>query len=539
MAWALLSLLTVCSLCEVAAGVGFNYFYKFFYDALETFNTHKILYSLCYFIAVRALFTIAVTAGVFLNGKLSVYWQRWLTQHYLSRWLQGHTHYHLQFLHQKVDNPDQRITEDLQKFTDLTLNLFFGPYMVLQQLFYLVSFSVILWNLSKNFPLHLGGHLFVIPGYLVWIALFYGVFGIVIMARLGKKLSLLDYLQQRLNADFRFSLIRMREASEQVSLSRGEAMEKKKFSYFFDRIFHNFLDIVSLNTRLALFNRCYEYLSYIIGFAVCIPCYLSKLVGLGIVMQTSSAYSFVVGSLSLFLENFQSFSDLRSVVYRLTEFSHSMEQLPNTVEQEIIVQKKENPWITVSHLELALPDGRTLLKDLHWKIALGEKILLQGPAGFGKSTLLKAIAGLWMYGQGEITLPKEKSILFLPQKMYLPLGSFKELLSYPHGAQQEKEIDEILKLCFLEKFKPYLHDEKSWTQQLSLGEQQLLAFARVFYLKPDILFLDEATASLDETTERQLYQNLECFLPQVTLISVGHRETLREFHEKVVDIRSL
>ncbi|MFZ4115112.1 MAG: ABC transporter ATP-binding protein/permease [Chthoniobacterales bacterium] len=539
LAWVLLFLLMLCVVCEVTAGIGFNYFYKFFYDALQSFDTHKIINSFYYFVAVRALFTAAVAATVFLSGTLSIRWQRWLTQYYLHRWLQEHTHYRLQFLSQKIDNPDQRITEDLQKFTELTLRLLFGPYMLIQQLLYLVSFSVILWNLSKNFPLQIGRHSFLIPGYLLWIALFYGAFGVVVIVQLGKKLSFLDYLQQRLNADFRFSLIRMRESSEQVSFSRGEPMENKKFRYFFNLIFHNFLNIVSLNTRLAFFNRCYDYLSYAIGFAVCIPAYLGKLVGLGMVMQTSSAYSFVVGSISLFLEEFQSFSDWRSVIYRLTEFRHSMESLPTSVEQKIIIRKQEVPFILVSNLQLAWPDGKKLPRNIQWKIALGEKILLQGPSGSGKSTLLRAMAGIWMYGTGEIILPKNASILFLPQKTYFPLGSFKELLSYPHDSNEEERIDEVLKLCLLEKFKPYLHDEKSWTHQLSLGEQQLLAFARIFYAKPDILFLDEATASLDEATEFQLYENLKLFLPKVTLISVGHRKTLLQFHEKVVDLDQL
>ncbi len=535
-AWFLLGLLIFCVVAEVSAGIGFNFFDRYFYDALQAFDKHKILNALYLFVALRVFQAVAMTTSVFTQGRLSIYWQQWLTHHYLKKYLHHNTHYHLQFSQHKVDNPDQRMTEDLQQFAESTINLLVGPYMLLHYALYFISFGTILWQLSKNFSFHASGHSFHIPGYLLLVAVAYASIGTVVVRWIGRKLSFLDYTQQHLNANFRFSLIRMREASEQVSLFQGEAIEHKKFRLFFNDIVRNFLTIVSLKTRLTFFNRYYDFISYAISFAVSIPFYLSKQVGLGLVMQTSNAFQTVIQSISIFPSKFQELSDWRAVIYRLTEFQHSMELLPSTISEKIVIKKEEISSIVVSDLQLRLPHGKKLLGPLDLEIAYGEKILLQGPPGCGKSTLLRALAGLWKYGEGTIILPKNAKILFLPQKSYLPLGTFKELICYPDDSQDQHDVDEILKGCFLEKFIPLLHDEKSWSHQLSLGEQQLLSFARVFFYKPDILFLDEATSSLDEETEVQLYERLEAFFPHLTLISVGHRKTLDKLHNQIISI---
>ncbi|MBM3857760.1 MAG: ABC transporter ATP-binding protein/permease [Verrucomicrobia bacterium] len=538
-AWLLLLLLTACVLSEVAAGVGYNYFYKFFYDALQTFNTHKVINSIFYFVIVRAAFVLSETAGVFVSGKLNIRWRQWLTNYYLKQWLSEHAHYRLQFSNQKIDNPDQRISEDVEEFVTITLNLFFGTYMIFQSLLYGVSFGFILWQISKNFVFHFASHSFVIPGYLLWVALLFATIGIFIINWLGKNLSFLDYVRQYLNANFRFGLIRMREASEQVSLSRGEKIEEKKFHHLFDKIVRNFLEIVSLKTKLAGFNRCYDYLSFATSFAVSVPFYMSKAISLGLVMQINSAYGSAISSAFVYFKNFDLFSDWRAVIHRLTEFEESIKSLPTTLPQKILIKKENTSSIIVSDLQLELPHGKKLLHPINLEIARGEKILLKGPSGCGKSTFLRALAGLWTHGEGSIILPKEAKVLFLPQKSYLPLGTFKELICYPQDAKHQQEFDAILKLCFLEKFLPDLHEEKSWSHQLSLGEQQRLSFARIFFYKPDLLFLDESTSSLDETTEAQLYKNLALFLPKLTLISIGHRKTLEAFHERMIDVSFL
>jgi putative ATP-binding cassette transporter len=536
-AWGLLLLTITCVFGEATGGVMYNYFYKFFYNALQAIDQWKIIYALCFFLAARLLLTLSMSGVVLFGGLLGIRWRRWLTKDYLKIWLHDHNHYRMQVLTKNVDNPDQRISEDLDSFATQTLHLLFGPWMLLQSFLYLISFGYILWDLSKNFVFHIASSSLRIPGYLFWVALLYAMIGIWLINWVGNKLSSLDCLQQRLNADFRFSLVRFREASEQVSLSRGEAMEKEKFHGLFDLIFCNFIDIVFVKTRTSLFYRGYDYLSYAIGFAISMPFFLSRAIGLGIVMQISSAYGSVISGFFTFISSFSEFADWRAVIHRLTEFRHSIAALPQVIDQDqkIVLKKHHASSLIVSHLQLTLPHGKKLLQPIDLEINRGEWILLSGPSGCGKSTFLRTLAGIWVHGEGEIHVPSTAKVLFLPQKPYLPLGSLKELLSYPHCNYSDDSIEEVLTLCHLEKFKSQLNEIKNWSHQLSLGEQQLVSFARLLLYEPDLLFLDEATSSLDEATEAQLYETLKRRLPHITLVSVGHRSTLRAFHERIIN----
>lgn len=537
-AWGLLLLMITCVFGEATGGVMYNYFYKFFYNALQAIDKWKIIYALCFFLAARLLLTLSLSGIVFFGGLLSIRWRRWLTKDYLKIWLHDHNHYRMQVLTKNIDNPDQRISEDLDRFVTQTLHLLFGPWMLLQSFLYLISFGYILWDLSKKFVFHVGSASWNIPGYLFWVALLYATIGIWLINLIGKKLSSLDCLQQRLNADFRFSLVRLREASEQVSLSRGEAIEKEKFHGLFDLIFRNFIDIVFVKTWISLFDRGFDYFSYAMGFAISMPFFLSKAIGLGIVMQISSAYGSVISGFFTFISSFSEFADWRAVIHRLTEFRHSIAALPQVVDQKIIHKKHDASSVLVSNLQLTLPHGKKLLQPINLEINQGERVLLSGPSGCGKSTFLRTLAGIWVHGEGEIHVPSTAKVLFLSQKPYLPLGSLKELLSYPHSTYPDDKIDEVLILCRLEKFKSQLNEVKNWSHELSLGEQQLVSFSRIFLHEPDLLFLDEATSSLDEATEAQLYETLKARLPNITLISVGHRNTLRAFHERVIDIQA-
>lgn len=538
-AWILLLLNFICVFGEVGAGVGFNHFHKIFFDALQEFDRSAILYSIYYFLFVRLMLLISLSGSVYFSGLLSIRWRQWLTHQYLQKWLHNHNHYHMQILGNSIDNPDQRISEDLENFATQILELLFGPYMILQSVMYLIAFGYILWDISKQFIFHVGTYTFIFPGYLCWVALLYSVMGIGIITWLGKKLSFLDYKQQRFNADFRFGLIRFRESSEQISLYQGEEIETTKFKALFNNIFNNFFNILSLNTRVKVFNRFYEVLSYLVSFLVSLPFYLSKTIQLGTVMQISSAYASVVDACSIFRSSFSEFANLRSVVYRLTEFDEAMKSVSQMTRENVIVRRHNEPAILVNNLKLSLPNNRELLQEINLKINLGERILLTGASGIGKSTFLRALAGIWSFTEGEIYLPSNKKILFLPQKNYLPLGTLEELLCYPKNIYSEKKINLVLSICFLEKFKLQLNEKKSWSHELSLGEQQLISFARVFLYEPDLLFLDEATASLDEKTEFQLYQHLRKYLPNTTIITVGHRNSLVQIHEKAIELRSI
>jgi putative ATP-binding cassette transporter len=534
-AWLLLFLSFVCVLGVVAAGVGYNYFYKFFYDALQALDKRAILYSFYYFLIDRSFLTLSAVGASFFSGLLSIRWRRWLTKNYLQKWLHNHNHYRLQVVNKYIDNPDQRISEDLNNFASKILNLFFGSYKFLHAFLYFISFGYILWDLSKHFIFHFGSTSITIPGYLCWVALVYAITGSLLMNWLGRKLAFLDYHQQRLNADFRFGLIRLRESSEQVSLYQGEKNENKKFQHLFSRIFSNSLSMNILKAYLNLFDKGYGYVTFILGFAVSVPFYLLKTIKLGIVMQISSAFASMISAFTMFIDSFSEFADLRAIVYRLMEFKKSLEDLVNSDGKNIDFRHHNEKSIIVSNLKLALPNGENLLSKIDFKIDMGRRLLLSGASGTGKSTFLRALAGIWTHGEGEICMPNDAKILFLPQKPYLPLGTFKELLCYPESRFEDDKIDEVLSLCHLKKFKAQLNEIRNWKHDLSLGEQQLIAFSRLFLYQPDLIFLDEATSSLDEQTEFHLYESLIKYLSHATLVSVAHRTSLREFHDVVID----
>ena len=534
-AWLLLILNFICVLGVVAAGVGYNYFYKFFYDALQALNTQGILYSFYFYVADRSFLALSAVGVSFFSGLLSIRWRRWLTKNYLKKWLHNHNHYRMQMMEESIDNPDQRISEDLDSLTNNTLHLFFGPYKFLHSFLYVISFGYILWDLSKHFIFHFGSSSMTIPGYLCWIALAYAFIGTWLVNWLGRKLAFLDYHQQRLNADFRFGLIRFRESSEQISLYQGEGNENKRFQESFKVIVSNALNINRLKAYLGFFNSSFQYVEFILGFAVSVPFYLMKTIKLGIVMQISSAFPSMIAGFKMFIESFSDFADLRAIVYRLTEFSKSLEDLENSDGRNINFKPHNEKSIIVSNLKLALPNRERLLSEIDLKILAGKRTLLSGPSGIGKSTFLRVLAGIWTHGEGEIYMPNEVKSLFLPQKPYLPLGSFRELLCYPGNSFEEEKIDEVLSCCRLQKFKSQLNEIKNWKHDLSLGEQQLISFARLFLYQPDLIFLDEATSSLDEQIESHLYESLIKYLPHATLVSVAHRSRLREFHDEVIN----
>ncbi len=532
-AFALLGASVLCIIIGVRASIAVNTFNKDFFNALQNFDKAALINSLLHFSVIVVVFVCAYGYAFYFNGLLSVRWRRWLTENCLKKWLDNHTHYHMQLKHNSVDNPDQRISEDLEQFPELTLSVF---SMLFRSSLTLISFGYILWNLSGSLSIPVGAHHIVIPGYLFWGSLLYTVLGTWIVGLIGKKLAGLDYQQQRFNADFRFSLARMRETGEQIALYQGESAELNKFDLLFGRIFNNYTTLLRLRKRLMFFTNGYDVASLVFGIFLAVPLYLQKKIQLGGMMQISSAFGQVIGAFSVLINGFGLFAQWRAVIFRLTEFNQSINRY-SVVSSGINVKEHHGNDIVIQHLKLSLPDGRLLLDDINLVLPLGGSFLLSGRSGLGKSTLLRALAGLWLYGEGQIALPKNKKLFFLPQKPYLPLGSLKEVLVYPHNCDIDDHIlVEALKLCALVKFEHGLTEVRNWAQELSLGEQQLIAFARIFVSKPDIIFLDEATSALDELTEAQVYRSIRKMLPQATIVSVGHRNSLSQFHEQLITL---
>lgn len=523
----------ICVLIGVWSTVAMNEFNRDFYDALGRFDQTTILSTLARFAVLLAIAILVYGYNSFFTMRITILWQRWLTEHFQNKWLSHHTYYHMQITDSGIDNPDQRVSEDLQQFAGHTLSIFFN---FMNSILTLGSFGYVLWSLSGAFQFTIGSKSIVIPGYLCWAALFFALLGTYIITKMGRKLSGLDYQQQQYNANFRYGLIRLRENSEQIAIIGGEEAEKTKLNQLFNSIYTNFLSITTLQKNLAFFTNGYNILTGIVGILFSLPLYLAKKTQLGGLMQIAGAFNSVISAFSIFINAFYQLTQWRAVIHRLTELNQTMLNLQIQKQKNpILIEKTAQTAIEIQNLNISSPQGNTLLKDMNLIFTPGKAFLLSGPSGLGKSTLFRAIAGAWYYGSGSIRIPENAEIIFVPQKPYLPLGSLREILSYPNKLDfSAEQLENVLEICLLTKFIPHLDLTTNWSQTLSLGEQQLLAFARVLLHKPAIVFFDESTSALDEDKEAHIYACIRHHLPDAIIVSVGHRSTLRQFHDEVV-----
>lgn len=529
-AYGLLSLITFGIIFQVMVNVQVNRFYKTFYDAIQEMNARVVLLSIFQFSLIVTAYLLVAGYSAYFTGRLTIHWRRWLTQHYLNHWLKKNNFYRMEVLNLSIDNPDQRISEDLDFFPVLTIGLYHG---FLSALLNLISFSIILWNLSSNFPIHFLR--FEVPGYLFWTAFFYAVIGTVLTIKIGRWLPFLNYMQQQYNANFRFGLVRVREFNEQIALFGGQNTEEKFLEKNFSFIFSNFLKIIKLQLYLNFFRNGYMQIANIIGACAALPLFFAKKIKFGGLTQISSAFGEVISALSFFIVAFFDIANWHAVIYRLTEFEHRM-QLADKHESLEHIEIKKDPGQTdlqCKQVMLYLPTREVLLENFNFTIHQGDHVLIMGETGSGKSTLLRFLGGIWPYGRGEIILP-QVSMLFLPQRPYFPLGSLKEALAYPGNADESspKEMKLVLQACDLGVLTERLEEVNYWSKELSLGEQQKLAFARVLLQKPAWVFLDEATSALDSRSESRMYELFKKHLPALTLVSVGHRESLVAWHER-------
>jgi putative ATP-binding cassette transporter len=456
-----------------------------------------------------------------------------LNERYLQNWLGERAYYKLQLLDRGTDNPDQRIADDLRLFVELTLRLGLG---LLSAVVTLVSFVAILWTLSG--ALELAG--FSIPGYMVWAALLYAIVGTWLTHKIGKPLIGLEFERQRYEADYRFALVRLRENAEGVALYRGENEELGNFRTRFAGVIANWWNVMRKQKHLGFFTISYDQLAVIFPLLVALPRYFSGAIQIGGLMQISSAFGQVQGSLSWFIEAYTLFAQWKATVDRLTGFSTSLQSVRQEADQ-LDGERVEAPHdsLDLEQLAVSLPQGKTLLSPTSVTLKRGEHVLVSGPSGAGKSTLFRAVAGIWPYWKGKIALPKGARLLFLPQKPYLPIGTLKHAVSYPDDPSQHSEepVREALHAVGLGQLAADLDRSENWAQVLSGGEQQRLAFARALLYRPDWLFLDEATASLPDADQDRLYRVLRERLPQTTLVSIGHRESLAAHHSRRLDWR--
>lgn len=503
-----------------------------FYSALQNYDAKKIFDELIHFSWLAAIYILLAVYSYYLQQTLILNWRRWLTTRFIDIWLQNKTYYNLQMFGKDTDNPDQRISEDVRQFVEMTLSFGIG---ILKAFCTFASFVVILYNLSGSLSFTFMGKTWTINGYMLWASLLYSVIGTYITHIVGRKLVKINFIQQKYEADFRFSMIRLRESAESVAFYRGEAQEGSVFKQRFKMLLDNFWKLVNKQKQLVFLNSGYSQIAIIFPFVVAMNRYLTKEVKLGGLMQVASAFGRVQDSLSYFVDMYSSIAQWQAVVMRLTCFGHHMHDVYQQAERFHVERFAAADVVEVDNMQINLPDGKPLLENISFTLHPGHNVLIKGVSGSGKSTLLRAISGIWPFVDGKIFLPSRDKLMFIPQKPYLPLGTLRAALNYPGNKPiDDTELIYLMDLCQIGYLKDKLDLEADWSHVLSVGEQQRLAFVRAHIQQPQWLFLDEATSALDEDTEATMYSLLQERLQQTTVVSVGHRSTLNKYHELVL-----
>lgn len=482
---------------------------------------------------IAALYIVVAVYALYLRQALQIRWRRWLTEELLSSWLADRAHYRLSLDPAGTDNPDQRLAEDAKLFVDTTLALGLG---LMRSVVTLLSFLLVLWSLSDSVTVF--G--VTVPGYLVWVAILYAGFGTWLAHLIGRRLAALNFQQQRVEADFRYALVRFRDSTEGVALHRGEGEERAGLLARFRALMENWWALMVATKRLTFFTAGYTQVAIVFPYVVAAPAFFSGRIPLGGLTQTASAFNEVQGALSWIVDNYAAITEWRATVARLAQFRDAVEDARRRARTEGPVQVPgEGDALAIEALTLRLPDGRTLLDGASATIRRGDRVLVTGPSGAGKSTLFRALAGIWPFGAGTVRVPAGARALFLPQRPYLPLGTLRRAACYPLAPEEraDAELRAALEEAGLAHLIPRLDEEDAWSARLSGGEQQRLALARALLYRPDWLFLDEATASLDPAMERRLYEALLARLPGVTLVSIAHRPGVAEFHTRRWEMR--
>jgi putative ATP-binding cassette transporter len=521
------------TLASVTVNVAFSEWNRRFYDSLQNKDESAFWIEMVNFGWIAALAIAFGVARGLVSPYLRLRWRRWLTGHYLSHWLDGRGYYRIE-LERKVDNADQRISEDLRLLGFYTMTLLLG---LISAVATLVSFLFILWQLSGPMSLGFIGLDVVIPGYMVWAALIYAFLGTWLANLVGRRLIPLNFLQQRYEANFRFGLMRVRENAEGIALYRGERRENAVLEEKFTDVFNNAWRVLVTEMQLVFYQIGYGQLAIIFPYIVTAPRFFAGAITLGVVMQTAQAFGQVQSALSFFIDNYTNVAELRAVMDRLKGLQTAIDEKPP--ENIIVSSEAGRADVGTSALDLALPTGQTLLKDLNLTLPKGAWTLISGSSGSGKSTLFRAMAGIWPFGHGRVLIPAGARVLFLPQKPYIPIATLRDAVKYPdeRSTANDADVVQALEAARLGHLASRLDEEAHWSNILSGGEQQRLAIARALVFKPDWLVLDEATASLDEANEAAVYSVLKERLPQATVVSIGHRPSLRQWHETRLDLK--
>jgi putative ATP-binding cassette transporter len=518
-----------------------NEWFNSFYSALQNYDSDAVYRGLLRFTGLAFAHIAFAVYSYYLQQRLALRWRKWMTKNYLAKWTGQQMYYRLEMFSQgTADNPDQRISEDINLFTARTLSFMSG---LLRSATTIVCFIFVLWNLSEVLSFSAAGQEIHIYGYLVWTALAYSVLGTWITHKVGHRLVSLNYLQQKLEADFRFSMVRLRETAESVAFYNGAAKEEAFLSNRFMTLLRNTLFIIKKQKQLSWLTNSYAQIAIIFPFVVAVPRYLSQNISLGGLMQIANCFGKVQDAMSYFVDVYASLAEWQSCAERLLSFDKHIAAIEKETEEKSgsLVREETPDRLRLTDVTISVPAmdenkrTREIISSASCTIKSGEHVILKGPSGSGKSTLLRTLAGFWPYVKGHISMPAPSEMMFIPQKPYIPMGTSAEAASYPLETADEEILSPLLVECGLSHLMEKTDTEADWSHILSLGEQQKLAFVRVFLRKPKWVFLDEATSAMDEETEEKMYRLLTA-LPGTTVISIGHRSTLDKWHDRVLRI---
>lgn len=532
---AILLLIGAIALTFIMVGFdkAFNSWNQRFYDALQNKNQQVFWEEIIFFCELAAAYIVLAVARSVVSPYLRLRWRRWLTRRYLAHWFDDRGYYRIE-LQRSIDNVDQRIAEDLNQLGVYTMSLLLG---LLSSVSSLIVFIYTLWVLSGPLSLKTIGLDITIPGYMAWVCVLYALAGSLLAHLVGRRLIPLNFMQQRYEANFRFSLVRVRENAEGIALYKGEKPELESLNARFSDVFANGFRVLMTQAQLGFLQFGYGQVATIFPYMVTAPSFFAGAITLGVMMQTASAFGQVQSSLSFFVDNYTSLAELRAVMDRLNGLQTAIDAKPATA---ISVEPEQGRSdVAAEGLTLALPNGQALLEGVDLPLRKGHSVMVRGASGSGKSTLFRALAGIWPFGRGRVHVPAGARELFLPQRPYIPIGTLRAAVKYPdaHSTATDAEIVAALQAVGLGPLVDRLNDEAHWSYILSGGEQQRLAAARALIFKPDWLFMDEATASLDEQAEAELYGVLKQRLPNTTLVSISHRPALRKWHDREIELR--